>query len=1311
MWVLLFALACGDDTAGDSGTSSDSDTTTTSDSGTSDSGTSDNTAPNCAITGPADGSFGEEDEAVTFLGTADDAEQTAATLLVAWSSDKDGELGTAPPTSAGDIVLSTDDLSVSTHVITLQITDDAGEICSAFVLYSVGQPPVGTITGPSDGLEVDQGDEVTFTGLVSDDATAAIDLNVSWSSDLDGELDTDGATSTGALSFATTALTTGHHTIELTVTDEHSLLAIDAITVNVNGVPTAPTISLSPADPDTTDDLVATVETPSVDPDGDPVEYDHAWSLFGTVSSASTDARLPADATVRGDTWTVTVTPRSPDSTGTPAEASVTIGNAVPSLTGATISPNPAVAEDTLTCTGEGFSDADGDVAASTWQWSVDGTVIGTASTQTGGFGGDDTVTCTLTPHDGTDAGSPVTAVATIGNTAPSVSVVSISPNPARVGDTLTCSWSGFDDPDGDADASLVTWSVNGTNAGSGTTLSSGFVGTDEVTCSVTPYDGASTGTPVETTLTVTNTAPSLDSATLSPNPATASDTLVCIAAGWNDADGHADQSTWSWAVNGSEVSTDTWLSSGFSAGDLVACTVTPDDGTDTGTAVSDSLTVDNTAPTVTAVAIDPSAAVAGDTLTCTWTFEDADGDSDQSTVNWTLNGETAGVGSTLSTTLARDDMVTCTVTPNDGTDTGSPSSASLTVSNSAPTVSTVTISPTNPSIDDALGCTWSGFSDPDGDSDSSSLAWTINGDSAGTSEALASGYVGGDTVTCTVTPSDGLTTGDVVSDDVTIDNTPPVLASVSISPSDPQADDTLTCVPGTTTDLDGTSSFTYTYDWSVDGTSGVGTASTLAGAFARGDTVTCTATPSDGTDDGDAVSSSAVTVVNTAPEVTDISLSPSSPDTLDTLSASVSTSDADGDSVSVSYTWYVDGSEVSGETTASLDGADHFDKDQVVAVVVVPNDGTDDGDASTSSTVTVTNTGPTAPTVQIQPSEPQEGLDDLVCVVTGESDDEDGDTISYSAVWTVDGSLWTGSTSSTTWSGDTIDATETLEGEVWECTMTPDDGDDDGDTATAEVTITSGGATCTNLISSVDDPIEISSSGSSYGAWFSDPLETLGSGYIWWMSGHYSSEITEYTSLSNFQSNSANRTFTLPHDWDGTGAIAYDGYLYYNSESSQDVVKVDLATNTVEATVTLSDAGYRNECHWTWGGWSDIDIEVDESGLWAIYGQPSSDCNIAIAQLDTDLNVLGTWETSSGDRKDYGNAWMVDGVMYVTDSYSDSSTTISFAYDTCNSVGWDPGIPFSNDHGYNSSIKYNPNDGLLYSWDGGYQVQYSLNF
>ena len=313
-----------------------------------------------------------------------------------------------------------------------------------------------------------------------------------------------------------------------------------------------------------------------------------------------------------------------------------------------------------------------------------------------------------------------------------------------------------------------------------------------------------------------------------------------------------------------------------------------------------------------------------------------------------------------------------------------------------------VTLTPDPAYEGDTLTCTPGSYADDDGDSASFGYRWNVEGvDPGETSATLSSAWFDrGETVTCAVTPNDGTDDGAAVSSNsITISNSAPSIGSVSIRPSSPMASDTLTCAYSGFSDADGDSDAS-TYNWTVNGTA-AGSGTTLLGLYWSGDTVVCTVTPNDGTDAGTALSDT-VTIHNELPVVDSVSLSPSSVYTDGTITSLVSTSDADGDSVTVSYAWYVDGVVV-GATGSSLAGVTWFDKDQAVYVVVTPNDGTEDGPAVTSSSLTVLNTAPEAPVVSIDPAEPVEGVDDIVCVIDTESSDDDGDSVAYSMSWTVD--------------------------------------------------------------------------------------------------------------------------------------------------------------------------------------------------------------------------------------------------------------------------------------------------------------------
>ena len=88
---------------------------------------------------------------VEFRGTVSDADHALGDLTISWISDKDGTLGNSIADSSGEVIFNTSALTSNSHVITLQVEDPEGDICTSNVLYSVGSPPTVTLYEPGAG--------------------------------------------------------------------------------------------------------------------------------------------------------------------------------------------------------------------------------------------------------------------------------------------------------------------------------------------------------------------------------------------------------------------------------------------------------------------------------------------------------------------------------------------------------------------------------------------------------------------------------------------------------------------------------------------------------------------------------------------------------------------------------------------------------------------------------------------------------------------------------------------------------------------------------------------------------------------------------------------------------------------------------------------------------------------------------------------------------------------------------------------------------------------------------------------------------
>jgi len=562
-----------------------------------------NSDPTCEILSPESGTVGEEGETVLFEALVDDVDVDADWLTVSWESDKDGELGGSTPYSSGEVQFSYADLTVNTHTITMTVTDEVGATCTHGVVYTVGTAPEVTVTSPTSGDVVSVGDSVGFAAEISDNEDSPTDLTVEWTSSLDGTLSTAGSDSTGSVAFNSSTLSNGDHDITLTATDTDGLFASELISLTVNALPTAPTVTISPDPAYTDDDLVASASG-STDDDGDTITYSYAWYEDGTLLSSATTATLSSSLTTDGSTYRVVATPDDGTADGPTGEAEIEVSNSIPSITSVTISPSSPTVTDTLTCSYSGYGDADGDADASTYEWTVEGVTMGYTSTLAGVFVVGNIVACTVTPDDGKDTGTPVSDTETIVNTPPQVTSVSLSPSAVYTNDTLTATVTTSDD---DADTVTVSyaWFVDGTLvAETGSSLSGAtyFDKGQDVYVEATPNDGTEDGATVSSgTVNVLNSPPNAPSISISPSEPTADDDLLCtVDTASTDEDGDSVSYSFVWTVDGASYSGatttvltgDTVPSVDTGHAESWTCSVTPDDGDDSGSTASATVSI-----------------------------------------------------------------------------------------------------------------------------------------------------------------------------------------------------------------------------------------------------------------------------------------------------------------------------------------------------------------------------------------------------------------------------------------------------------------------------------------------------------------------------------------------------------------------------------------------------------------------------------------------------------------------------------------------------------------------------------------------
>ena len=359
-----------------------------------------------------------------------------------------------------------------------------------------------------------------------------------------------------------------------------------------------------------------------------------------------------------------------------------------------------------------------------TYVWENDGVIVQTTSNTSsltdtldlsvpGNGDKGDVITVLVTPSVDGVSGAVASGSVTVADSPPTASV-SLSPANPTSTSTLTATVSASD-PDNDPLSFTYIWEQDGnvvasTSGTSSTTetldLSSlaGVDNNDVISVEVIPNDGTTNGAMATAEAVVSETAPVV-TVSLAPLNPTTNQTLTATATAF-DPGGNPVMLTYVWTVNGNTVQTtsnttaltdtlDLSIPGNGDKGDVIAVTVTPDDGVYTGTTVTASTTVADSAPTAT-VSLAPANPTIGQTLTATATDHDDDGDLVLLTYVWTQNGNivqttsnTTALTDTLDLTILTNvnvgDVFSVQVTPYDRTDYGLPAIASATVGASVP--------------------------------------------------------------------------------------------------------------------------------------------------------------------------------------------------------------------------------------------------------------------------------------------------------------------------------------------------------------------------------------------------------------------------------------------------------------------------------------------------------------------------------------------------------------------------------------------------------------------------------------------------
>lgn len=754
------------------------------------------------------------------------------------------------------------------------------------------------------------------------------------------------------------------------------------------------------------------------------------WYLNGSPIVAATSATYLVAPGDGGSSLSVQVTPvaQTGDLVGTPVASAFVVIDSEPPQNSPPQVANVVIVDGNGGSADVGdsvsvdyvYSDSDGDAeGASEIEWRINGAPIAGATgvnyvVVAADAGGNLSVQVTPVAQSGIAEGAAGTSASVLINSVPQVNTIQIVDGDGgnvEVGDTVTVTYQ-YSDIDADVEGeSLIQWFLNGAVIGGATNLSYAVVSGDaggSLSVQVAPV--AASGSPMGvagTSASVAvsspqqgNSAPQVSGvAIVDGNGGSANiGDSVSVSYAYSDVDADPEGSSLvQWFIDGSAIGGASGSSYSIAVGDAgrnLSVQVTPvaQTGVQTGVAGTSASVVINSAPQVSGIVVVDSnggSVSAGDTLSVSYTYSDADSDTEGSSlIQWTLDGNPIGGATDATYSVSSGDEggnlgVQVTPVAQSGTATGAAGTSASVVVNSAPEAGSVAIVDGNGgsvSVGDTLSVSYA-YSDADSDPEGGTMVQWLRSGNAIVGATSADYEVVpadiGNTLSVRVTPvaQSGTQTGTAVTSGASAVNAAPEVSSVEIVDGN-----------GGSVDIGDTVSVSYVYSdadsdpqgsssvqWLLDGNPIGGATGTdytvlLSNAGAALSVQVIPAAVS-GTPLGATGTSNAV-VVNSAPQVSGVAIvdgNGGSVSTGDTISVSYVYTDADSDPEGGTLIqWLRDGNPVGGATNTSyLVSVGDAGSSLSVRVTPVAQSGTQTGVAVTSGSSAV-NSAPTVSNITL---------------------------------------------------------------------------------------------------------------------------------------------------------------------------------------------------------------------------------------------------------------------------------------------------------------------------------------------------------
>ncbi|KAH3840247.1 hypothetical protein DPMN_113694 [Dreissena polymorpha] len=253
--------------------------------------------------------------------------------------------------------------------------------------------------------------------------------------------------------------------------------------------------------------------------------------------------------------------------------------------------------------------------------------------------------------------------------------------------------------------------------------------------------------------------------------------------------------------------------------------------------------------------------------------------------------------------------------------------------------------------------------------------------------------------------------------------------------------------------------------------------------------------------------------------------------------------------------------------------------------------------------------------------------------------------------------------------------------------------------------------------IKRISTPIFVRQDVSVHGSFMSDPAQV---GKYWLTREYQGQQLEEFADEQNLKKRIPDKQYNLRFNrFQGTEHAIYNNSFYYHFTGMPNVVKYDLGFHNVASAVRIPHSHYNDSVYMYKGSKSYYDINVDENGLWVIFGRPrDSESWLHAMKLDTEtLEIERVWRLpfKCGE---YKNSFIACGILYLVREDENNARlgviedTYDFYADEFREVHIELKMPFQR----NTMLSFYTNtsdrrNSVLLAWDNGNLIKYPLLF